>query len=294
MSTFTSYIKTGLLLSGLTGLVLAAGWLIGGTSALPWALGFAALMNVGAYFFSAKIALASMGAEEVGPEHELYQIVEPLAARANLLMPKVYLSPQQAPNAFATGRNPSNSAVCATAGLMQMLDRDEIAGVMAHELAHVKHRDMLIQTVAATLGGAISALGYILFFGGGDDEEESPLGPLGGLLVLILGPIAASIIQMAVSRSREFAADTGGAEILGDPRPLATALQKIHGMNARVPTDVNPAFNALMIAEPLNFKGGGVAKLFSTHPPLEERLENLLGESGLSKLPGAGRSGYGH
>jgi heat shock protein HtpX len=190
-----------------------------------------------------------------------------------------------APNAFATGRNPQHAAVCATEGLLQMLDRDEIAGVMGHELAHVKHRDILIQTVAATIGGAISVLGYMFMFGGGgrrDDRDEGH--PLVGLLVLLLGPLAAGLIQMAISRSREFAADTEGAHLCGNPQYLASALQKIHAGNARIPMDVNPAFNALMIAEPTSVMGR-VANLFATHPPLEARLRNLLGENARFRDP---------
>jgi heat shock protein HtpX len=193
-------------------------------------------------------------------------------------MPRVYVSPAAAPNAFATGRNPRHAAVCATEGLLQVLDRDEVAGVMAHELAHVRHRDILIQSVAATIGGAISMLGYMFMFGGGRDSDgDGDSNPLAGLLVLILGPIAAGLIQAAISRSREFNADTAGAEILGDPRPLATALEKIHAYAHRVPLPVNPAFNGMFIAEPLNGVGRSLTNLFMTHPPLEQRLENLIG-----------------
>ena len=202
-------------------------------------------------------------------------------------MPRVYVSPHAAPNAFATGRNHKHAAVCATQGLLQMLTRDEVAGVMAHELAHVRHRDMLIQTVAATLGGAVSALGYMFWFGGTDRENANPIA---GLLVLLLGPLAASLLQLSLSRSREFAADTEGAAIAGSPQPLASALQKIHYGAARIPMDVNPAFNALMIAEPRNVVQT-MAKLFSTHPPLEERLENLLGRQ--PELPRRGRLAAG-
>jgi heat shock protein HtpX len=286
-SKFVNNVKTGLFLALLTGLILVAGRAIGGQQGLIIALFMAGIGNVIAYFFSDKIALSSMGAQQVGPGHALYQIVEDLARRDGMPMPKVYVSPQMAPNAFATGRNPKNAAVCATEGLLQMLDRNEVAGVMAHELAHVKHRDILIQTVAATIGGAISMLGYMFMFGGGrsgDDEEGGH--PFAGLLVLLLGPLAASLIQMAISRSREFAADTEGARLCGDPRYLATALQRIHEGNARIPMDVNPAFNALMIAEPRNLMGR-VANLFATHPPLEARLRNLLGDQ-----PTARRTGY--
>jgi len=281
---FVNNIKTVMLLSILTGFILFIGYLLGGQGGVVIAVIAAAAMNFFGYFFSAKIALASMQAQEVGPEHRLYKIVEPLAQRAGMPMPKVYLSPHAAPNAFATGRNPNNAAVCATAGLMQMLDTNEIAGVMAHELAHVKHRDILIQSVAATIGGAINFLGYMFMFGGSSNDEEGGGGghPIAGLAVMLLGPIAAAIIQMAISRQREYAADTEGGVIVGDPMHLATALEKIHTMANRIPMQVNPAFNAMMIAEPKNF-GGSVANLFATHPKLEDRLRNLIGRETTGK-----------
>ncbi len=190
-------------------------------------------------------------------------------------MPRVYVSPAAAPNAFATGRNPQHAAVCVTQGLLQVLDRDEIAGVVSHELAHVKHRDILITSVAATIAAAISYLGYLFMFGGGDSDSEGSM--IGGLLVIILGPVAAGIIQMAISRSREFNADKGGAEILGDPMPLARALEKIEAMSQRIPLPVTPAMNGMFITEPRNTVGRTLANLFSSHPPLEERLMNLIG-----------------
>lgn len=273
-------VKTVMLLSVLTGFILFIGYLLGGQQGVIIALVMAGVMNVFGYFFSDKIAIASMQAQEVGPEHELYQITARLAQRAGMPMPKVYVSPHAAPNAFATGRNPNNSAVCATAGLLQMLDKNEIAGVMAHELAHIKHRDILIQTIAATIGGAINFLGYMFMFGGmhSSDEEGDGGGanPIFGLLLMILGPIAAAIIQMAISRQREYAADTEGGNIAGDPMYLATALEKIHVMADRIPMQTNPAFNAMMIAEPKNF-GQSMANLFRTHPTLEDRLLNLIG-----------------
>ena len=278
MSKFYNNFKTALLLGLLTGLILWAGSAIGGSTGVVIALIFAGVMNFVGYFFSDKIALMTMGAREIGPESELYQIVEPLARRANLPMPRVYVSPQAAPNAFATGRNPKNAAVCATEGLMSMLNREEIAGVMAHELAHVKHRDILIQTVAATIGGAISALGYMFMFGGGSSDDEDGGGnPLAGLFILLFGPLAAGLIQAAISRSREYNADKVGGEIVGNPMALATALEKIHYGARQIPMEVNPAFNSLFIAEPLNAVGRGLANMFSTHPPLENRLANLIG-----------------
>ncbi|MGN6506284.1 MAG: zinc metalloprotease HtpX [Tepidisphaeraceae bacterium] len=284
-NTFFNNFKTLVLLTLMTGLILLAGYAIGGQRGVFIALVFAGFSNFIGFFFSDKIALATMRAQEVGPDHELYQIVEPLAARAQIPMPRVYVSPQQAPNAFATGRNPSNAAVCATEGLLQMLDRRQIAGVMGHELAHVLHRDILITTIAATIGGAISFLGNMwmwesMFGGRRDDRNDSGLGALGAILVMILGPIAAAVIQMAISRQREYAADTDGARLAGDPMDLARALVTIHTAAQRIPMDVNPAFNALMIAEPKNF-GQRMAGLFSTHPALEDRLQNLIGRDHL-------------
>jgi heat shock protein HtpX len=293
MSKFYNNLKTALLLGVLTGLILWIGSFWGQTGVVI-ALVFAVVTNFVGYFFSDKIALMSMGAQEVGPESELYQIVEGLARKGNMPMPRVYISPQAAPNAFATGRNPKHAAVCATAGLLQMLNRNEIAGVMAHELAHVKHRDILIQTVAATIGGAISSLAYMAFwFGGSRDEDGEGANPLVALLVMILGPIAAGLIQAAISRSREFSADTVGAELSGNPMYLATALEKIHHGAQQIPMDVNPAFNSLFIAEPLSAMGRGIANLFSTHPPLEKRLVNLIGRESTGMTRGGLRGGFG-
>jgi heat shock protein HtpX len=282
MTTFYNNVKTVVLMAALTGLILFVASFFG-QSAMFIALIMAAVMNFVAYFFSDKIALMSMQAYEVGPHSELYQIVEPLAARAGLPMPRVYVSPHSAPNAFATGRNPRNAAVCATQGLMQMLSRDEIAGVMAHELAHVKHRDILIQSVAVTLGAAISYLGYMFMFGGGRDEDGEGVNPLAGLLTLFLAPIAAFLIQAAISRSREYNADKVGGEICGNAMSLATALEKIHIGSQRIPMDTNPAFNSLFIAEPFS-PMRSMANLFSTHPPLEDRLRNLIGRETTGRL----------
>jgi heat shock protein HtpX len=290
MSKFYNNVKTALLLGLMTGLILWIGsfW---GSGGVMVAFVFAAVMNFVSYFFSDKIALMSMGAHEVGPGHKLYHIVEGLARRANLPMPRVYVSPQPAPNAFATGRGPNHAAVCATEGLLQMLDDREVAGVMAHELAHVKHRDILIQSVAATIGGTISMLGYMFMFGGSPRDDEGESHPIAGLLVMILGPLAAGLIQAAISRSREFNADTVGGEIAGDPEPLATALEKIHYASRQIPLNVNPAFNSMFIAEPLN-PMRSVANLFQTHPPLEQRLMNLIGRESTGALHGVGR-GFG-
>ena len=263
----------------MTIVLVLIGGALKGTNGAIFALVLAGVMNFASYFFSDKIALMTMRAQQVGPEHELYQIVEPLARRANLPMPRVYVSPDPSPNAFATGRNPSHSAVCATEGLLRVLNRNEVAGVMAHELAHVKHRDVLIQSVAITIGSAITSLAYLAMFmpvGSSNDDEEGGGNPLAGLLLLLLGPMAAGLIQMAISRSREYNADTAGAEICGDPMYLASALEKIHAYAHQIPMNVNPAFNSMMIAEPRNLMGSG-AGLVQTHPPLERRLMNLIG-----------------
>jgi len=299
MSQFYNNVKTALLLGLLTAIILLCGDAIGGPRGLIAALGIAAAMNLTAFFFSDKIAIASMSAEEVGPEHDLYQIVQDLAQRANLPMPRVYVSPKQAPNAFATGRSPSHAAVCATQGLLDMLDRREIAGVMAHEMAHVKHRDILIQSVAATIAAAISSLAYMgMFFGGGSrNDREGSSNPLVALAVLLLGPLAAGLIQAAISRSREFNADAEGAELAGSPMYLATALEKIHAGSRQIPLDVNPAFNSLFIAEPLSAMGRGITNLFATHPPLEKRLMNLIGRDSTGTFRGAAyapRHGFGY
>jgi heat shock protein HtpX len=275
---FYNNVKTALLLGLLTALILLIGsfW---GQQGIVMALIFAAVMNFGSYFFSDKIALATMRAEEVGPEHELYGIVEELTQRAGLPMPRVYVSPAMAPNAFATGRNPHHAAVCVTAGLLQILDRNEIMGVVGHELTHVRNRDILTQTVAATIGGAISMLGY-MFMWGGSRSRDGEGNVLAGLAVLIVGPIAAGLIQSAISRSREFNADSGGAQLCGNPMYLASALVKIESAARRMPLPVNPAFNALFITEPLNAMQT-MATLFATHPPLEKRLINLIGRATL-------------
>jgi heat shock protein HtpX len=274
MSQFYNNVKTAFLLGSMTMLILWIGTFF--HNGIYVAVVFAAVSNVVAYFFSDKIAIATMRGQEVGPEHELYQIVKELTQRAKLPMPRVYVSPVEAPNAFATGRNPHHAAVCATEGLLSLLNRDEIAGVMAHELAHVKHRDILITSVAATIAGAISMLGYVFMFGGGGRDREGNGNPLAALLVLLLGPLAAGLIQAAISRSREFNADKEGAQIVGDPIHLATALEKINAYAHRVPLDVNPAFNSMFIIEPVNVMRS-IGNLFQTHPPVEERLMNLIG-----------------
>jgi heat shock protein HtpX len=271
-------LKTALLLGALSGLLLFIGDAVGGPNGMLFAFIFAALMNLGSYWFSDKIVLRMYRAQQVGPEHPLYRITERLARQAGLPMPKVYVIPDSSPNAFATGRNPEHAAVAATQGIMQVLSEAELEGVMAHELAHVKHRDILISSVAATLGAAIMMAArmamYAGMFGGhrGDDREGG--NPIAALATLMLAPIAAMLIQFAISRSREFAADAGAARITGNPYSLADALRKIDAIARRVPLDANPATAHMFIIKP--FAGQGLMSLFSTHPPTEARVQALL------------------
>jgi heat shock protein HtpX len=263
--------KTTVLMGSLMGLCLGVGYLIGGRIGIFYAFFVGGLMNLVAYFFSDKIALATMRATEISPNDDpaLWQIVERLSQRAGLPMPRIYISPAAAPNAFATGRGPRHSAVCVTAGLRQMLSDEELEGVIAHELSHVKNRDILISTIAAILAGAISSLTYLAMWGN-DDRRSNPLV---ALLLMILAPIAAMLIQLAISRSREFEADRSGAELVGNPRGLARSLEKLEAANRRIPLPVPDAQSSLFIVQPLT--GSNVAKLFSTHPPTEERVARL-------------------
>jgi heat shock protein HtpX len=273
----TNTLKTTFLLGVLSGLLLLIGELFGGQQGLIVAFGFAALMNVGSYWFSDKIVLSMYRAQAVGPTHPLYGIVERLARGAGLPMPRVYVIPDPSPNAFATGRNPRHAAVAATEGILRLLDQRELEGVIAHELAHVKHRDILISSVAATIAAAIMmAARFAVFFGGGRDDREGT-NPVAMLLMLVLAPIAAMMIQMAISRSREFAADAGAAGIVGTPQGLVSALQKMDAMTRRVPLDANPATAHMFIVKP--FSGRGLMSWFSTHPSTEARVAALLGRA---------------
>jgi heat shock protein HtpX len=274
-------LKTFILLAGLTALLLAIGGAIGGRNGLMIALVFAGLMNLAGYWFSDKIALAMSGAQPVSESEapQFYQIVRELCLRANLPMPRLYVIPSDTPNAFATGRNPEHSAVAMTSGIVNILGRDELEGVIAHELAHVKNRDILISSVAAMIAGAISQLAHMaqwaMIFGGTsrDRDEDNGGGLLGGLAMMIVGPIAAMLIQMAISRSREYQADATGARICGRPLSLANALSKLESANRRLPMEVNPAHAQMYIVNPLT--AGGIAGLFSTHPPMAERVKRL-------------------
>lgn len=269
-------LKTALLLGLLSGLLLVIGDLLGGVDGMMMAFVFAVVMNFGSYWFSDKIVLRMYHAQQVGPEHPLHQITARLAQRANLPMPKVYIIPDSSPNAFATGRNPSHAAVAATQGIMQVLSESELEGVIAHELAHVKHRDILTSSVAATIAATIMmGARMAMFFGGSRDDREDNSNPIVLLAMMILAPIAAILIQAMISRSREFAADAGGAQIAGTPYGLANALQKIEAAVKQTPLDANPATAHMFIMKP--FSGGGIMSLFSTHPPTEARVRALLG-----------------
>ncbi|MGH9748133.1 MAG: zinc metalloprotease HtpX [Candidatus Acidiferrales bacterium] len=269
-------LKTAFLLTGLTLLLLFLGAAFGGERGMTLALVFAILMNGTAYFFSDKIALMSSGAQPISKEEapRLYEVMERLAAKSNLPMPKMYLIPQPAPNAFATGRNPSHASVAVTQGLLELMDDEELEGVIAHELSHVRNYDILTSSIAATVAGAITWVARMGFwFGGGGSDRERGSG-LTGLLMLILAPLAALMLQMGISRQREYQADASGARMIGHPYGLIRALEKLGAYNQRIPMDVPPTTSALMIVAP--FSAGQVfSSLFSTHPPLADRIAQL-------------------
>jgi len=272
-SNVAAALRTTVLMATLTGLLVVIGALIGGPSTALMFLGIAALLNLGAYWFSDKLALKMSGAQPISEEEApgLYQMVRELTTRADLPMPALYVIPQDQPNAFATGRSPKKSAVAVTRGIMKLLSEDELRGVISHELAHIGNRDILIQSVAATIGGAITYLAYMLMWFGGD--SDSPLGFIASLALVLLAPIAASLIQLSISRQREYSADATGAQICGNPESLASALLRLEEGAKAIPMQVNQAAEPLYIVKP--FSGGGIAKLFSTHPPIEERVRRL-------------------
>jgi heat shock protein HtpX len=272
-------LKTAVLMAAITALFMAIGALLGGRAGMMLAFAIALAMNFFSYWFSDKLVLRMYRAQEVdeATAPQFYRLVRDLAARAELPMPRVYLIQEDAPNAFATGRNPQHAAVAATTGILRALSERELRGVMAHELAHVRHRDILISTISATMAGAISMLANFAMFFGGRDSEGRSHNPIVGILVMILAPLAASVIQMAISRAREFEADRGGAEISGDPEALASALQKIEHHARGIPmaaAERHPETAQMMISNPLS--GGGLRGLFSTHPATAERVARLL------------------
>ncbi len=271
--------KTFLLMALLTILVVFIGGAIGGESGMVFAFFLAAVMNFGSYWFSDKIVLRMYGAQELsrGDNPELFRMTEELTQRANLPMPKLYLIPGDQPNAFATGRNPQHAAVAVTDGIVRLLSRDELRGVIAHELAHIKNRDILIGTIAATFAGAISMIAnmaqWAMIFGGRNSDDEEGGNPLASILMIILAPIAAMLIQMAISRSREFLADESGAQMSGNPLSLANALRRLHTRAEQIPMQATPATAHMFIVNPLS--ASRLMSLFSTHPPMEERIARL-------------------
>ncbi|KLU23003.1 protease HtpX [Caballeronia mineralivorans PML1(12)] len=274
-----NWVKTAMLMAAITALFVVIGGMIGGSRGMALALIVALAMNFFSYWFSDKLVLKMYNAQEVDETTapQFYRMVRDLATRAQLPMPKVYLIDEAAPNAFATGRNPEHAAVAATTGILRVLSERELRGVMAHELAHVKHRDILISTISATMAGAISALANFAMFFGGRDSDGRRTNPIASIAVAMLAPLAGALIQMAISRAREFEADRGGAQISGDPQALASALEKIHAYAAGVPfptAEQHPATAQMMIMNPL--AGGGISKLFSTHPATEERVARLM------------------
>jgi len=271
-------IKTLFLLVTLTLILVWAGGALGGKQGMTMALIFALLMNFFAYWFSDKIVLRMYRARQVSESDapELYGVVRRLVQKAGMPMPRVYIINEDQPNAFATGRNPKHASVAVTTGIMRILSHEELQGVIAHELSHVRHRDILISTIAATIAGAISYLAqmaqWAMIFGGRGDDDEGG-NPIASLAMMIVGPIAALIVQMAISRSREYSADEGGARLAGNPRYLAGALRKLNAASQKIPMHANPATSHMFIVNPLS--GGGLLKLFSTHPPIEERIARL-------------------
>lgn len=276
---FGNWLKTAILMAAIVALFGTIGAMLGGGTGMLLALAFAAAMNVWAYWNSADMVLRMYDAREVDESSapHFYRMIRELAQRASLPMPRVYIIDEAQPNAFATGRNPEHAAVAATTGILQMLSERELRGVMAHELTHVRHRDILISTISATMAGAISALANFAVFFGGRDSDGRPANPLVGILIAVLAPLAAALIQMAISRSREFEADRGGAEISGDPRALADALAKIERFAQGLPltpAEAHPETAQMMIINPLS--GSGLSGLFRTHPATEERIARLL------------------
>jgi heat shock protein HtpX len=282
-------VKTFMLVAALTALLLGIGYLVGGTGGIVLFAAIAIVFNFAMYWFSGPMALKMSRAVPVSEAEapDLHRMIGTLAQRAGVPMPAVYVTPAEQPNAFATGRNPSHAAIAVTQGIQRVLGPRQLEGVLAHEMAHIKNRDILIASVAAMVAGAIAAIAnflqFSLFFGG---DDENPLGIVGTLATVLLAPIAAMIIQMAVSRQREYVADATGAELIGDPNPLADALETLHRGAEAIPMRVNPAAEPLYIVNPLaaHARGGGMGRLFSTHPPMEERVARLRRMAGVSTL----------
>ncbi|MBJ7380151.1 MAG: zinc metalloprotease HtpX [Polynucleobacter sp.] len=272
-------VKTAILMAAITALLIVIGGMLGGSQGVALAFLFALAMNFFSYWYSDTLVLKMTNAQQVDENSapQFYSLIKELSEKAGLPMPKVFLIHEDAPNAFATGRNPEHASVAATTGILQILTNRELRGVMAHELAHVKHRDILISTIAATMAGAVSAIANFAMFFGGRDSDGRPVNPIASILVAILAPIAASLIQMSISRAREYEADRGGAEISGDPEALAMALEKIHQYARGIPfraVENHPETAQMMIMNPLS--ASGLTQLFSTHPPTEDRVARLM------------------
>jgi len=274
MTGFITRLRTWLLIAALSGLLVAIGFLLGG-SYIYLFLGLAVMMNFFGYFFSDKVALKSSRAQPIEESQapDLYADIRELTQRAGLPMPRIYMTPSQQPNAFATGRNPAHAAVAVTQGLLQLMPREQVKGVLAHELSHVKNRDILVASIAAMIGSVITWLSYMFMFFGGDSEDNSPVGAIGAIVALIVGPLAATLLQLGISRQREYLADASGARLLGQAAPLANALESLERASQAIPMQVNPATESLYIMNPLSARG--MSKLFSTHPPIEERVRRL-------------------
>ena len=285
----TSQLKTLLLMTGLSAVLIAMGTALGGRQGLILALVFSFIMNIGSYWFSDRVVLSMYRAQELSPEDAplLHQMVEDLAHKAGVPTPRLFIVPQEAPNAFATGRDPEHGVIAVTEGIMRLLPPDQLKGVLAHEMAHIAHRDILIQSMAGVLASAITAIANMLqfsmIFGGGRDEEGHG-SRLGAIAMMILGPLAASLIQMAISRRREYMADASGAQYCGDPLSLANALNNLDAYSRHIPMQANPATENMFIVSPLT--GDTMRRMFSTHPPMEERIANLQEMARSGRYPG--------
>ncbi len=286
----TSQLKTLLLMAGLSAVLIIMGNALGGRQGVLIALVFAVIMNVGSYWFSDKIVLSMYRARELDPGDApmVHQIVEELAQRAGVPKPRLFIVPQEAPNAFATGRDPEHGVIAVTEGIMRLLPPEQLRGVLAHEMAHIAHRDILIQSIAGILGAAITAIANMLqwamIFGGNRDEEGNGTNPLAAIAMMILGPLAATLIQMAISRRREYMADASGAEYCADPMALANALNNLDAYSRHIPMQANPATENMFIVSPLT--GDTLRRMFSTHPPMEERIANLQDMARTGRYPG--------
>ena len=286
----TSQLKTLVLMAALSAVLIVMGGALGGQQGILFALVFAVIMNVGSYWYSDKIVLSMYRAQELSPADApmVHQIVDELARNAGIPKPRLYIVPQDAPNAFATGRDPEHGVIAVTQGIMQLLPLDQLRGVLAHEMAHIANRDILVQSIAGVIGSAITAIAnmlqFAMIFGGNRDEEGNSTNPLAAIAMMILGPLAATLIQMAISRRREYMADAAGASYCGDPMALAYALNNLDAYSRQIPMQANPATENMFIVNPLT--GSSMRRLFSTHPSMEERIANLQEMARTGRYPG--------